>query len=334
MGSVLAVLPRPDGAWTVVRVLAWASLVPMVLVSLWIHFGLSRPSPTLVLTGFQMVLLAPAWPILVGAVIGRRWGMAAVAAFVAVSHLWFCVPAATAETAPGWVRDAPTFTMYSANVLYRSERVDEMAAKVMEVDTDVVVLNEMTDPLRAALEEAGVFERYDTEVYWRGRPFGEMLLTRLPVIDSGVSNLARMGVPWATVQVGDAQVRVHTVHIQAPKNRDDRHKWRANLDAVGREVEARDGLAMVFAGDFNSTVWHGPFRRLLDRGLTEAHGQLGQGLSRSWTSPVVPLRWLGPIMRLDHVLLSEGAWAVEVRDTDTPGSDHRGIISTLAVRPT
>ncbi|NLA35269.1 MAG: endonuclease/exonuclease/phosphatase family protein [Actinobacteria bacterium] len=326
-------MTRPESAGQWLKLMGVLALVPLVLLCIWIWFGLSRPSPVLVLEGYQMVLLVPAWAILAGALWGRHWLAALVALFVVVSHLWFCIPAATADAEPGWVADAPTFTMFSANVLYQNPDFDAVAAAVLEHDAEVVVINEMTDPAYDAMLAAGVFDRYDTEVYWRNDTFGEMLLARVPVKDTGIDNIGGMGVPWAVLNLDGTEAKVYAIHVHAPKKQADRHLWRRNLDAVGRTVEARGDTPSIFAGDFNSTLWHGPFRDLLARGLTDGHDQRGRGLSRTWRSPVVPLRWLGPIMGLDHVLVTDGAFVTEIANVRTPGSDHRGLLTTVAVRP-
>ena len=333
MRASLADIARPESAGQWVKVLGVGSLVPMVLLCVWIWLGLSRPSAVLVLEGFQMALLAPAWLVLAGALWGRQWLVAAVALFVAVSHLWFCLPAATPDGEPDWVSTAPTFTVYSANVLYDNPDFDAVAAEVLARDAEVVVINEMTDAAYDAMLAAGVFERYDTEVYWRNHTFGEMLLARIPVKDTGIDNLGGMGVPWAVLNLDGTEAKVYAVHVHAPKMRSDRHVWRRNLDAVGRALEARGATPTVFAGDFNSTLWHGPFRDLLARGLTDGHDQQGRGLTRTWRSPVVPLRWLGPIMGLDHVLVTDDAFVTGIDNVDMPGSDHRGVVATVAVRP-
>lgn len=324
-----------DGVTTpvILRVGALVVLAPLVVLTVWIWAGLSRPSPVLVLEGFQMYVLAPAWIVLVAALVTREWAIAALATIVAVSHLAFCLPAATADEVPTWVADAPTFSMFVANVRYDNPQKDDVARQVLAADADVVILNEMTPEQRAALQDAGVYDRYPTRMYTEGRPFGEMLLTRLTARDVFNANLGGSRVPTATVSVADASLRVYAVHVNAPKSSAQRHVWRRNLDGIGGSTEARGTMPEVYAGDFNSAPWHGPYRDLLDRGLTDAHDAMGQGLSRSWTPHLPVLDLLGPIMRLDHALFTPGVFPVSLDDVEVPGSDHRGFEITLAVEP-
>lgn len=312
------------------RAVAALALAPMLVVTLWIWRGWSRPSAILVLEGFQMYLLAPAWIILVVSIVSRQWALAVPAAVVAVSHLCFCVPAATADDVPEWVVDAPTISVFVANVRYDNERAAEMAEVVMAADADIVILNETTPALRDALRAAGTSDRYATRVHVEGRPFGESILTRLPATDAYVEVLGGQRVPAVTVTVGGRDVRVYSVHVNAPKSSAQRHIWRRNLDGIGVSAEAAT-MPSLYAGDFNSAPWHGPYRKLLARGLVDAHDALGQGLSRSWTPHLPVLSWLGPVMRLDHALFTPGLHPVALTDVEVPGSDHRGFRLEVAV---
>jgi hypothetical protein len=72
-----------------------------------------------------------------------------------------------------------------------------------------------------------------------------------------------------------------------------------------------------------------PFGRLLGSRLLDASESAGDELSFSW-----PVRRLLPfsVMRLDHALGSDGLAPVVVRNLSNPGSDHRALEATWAVR--
>ncbi|MFN8050185.1 MAG: endonuclease/exonuclease/phosphatase family protein [Acidimicrobiales bacterium] len=320
----------------ILRLAALAALIPLLVVSVWTWRGYSRPSAMLVLEGFQMVVLAPAWVILVVGLVVRDWWIVVPAALVVVSHLRFCLPAIVPDRTPGWVASAPTLTVFCANVRYDNPRKQEIADLVTSMDADVVVLNEMTPELRRVLDAAGVPARYPTVVDSPGDVFGEMLLTRLPASGPRIDVLGASRIPAATVRVGDGpeavKVHVHGVHVHAPKSAPKRHIWRRNLDGLGAMVEGTDD-PVLFVGDFNSAPWHGPFRRLLRRGLADAHDARGRGLTRSWTPTWPALAWLGPVMRIDHALYTPHAFPTAIRDVVVPGSDHRGFLVTFAVEP-
>lgn len=282
-----------------------------------------------------MWALAPAGPLAVVAAVMGWWWWAAPAAVVAAAHLRWCLAALRVDPVPDWVAVAPTFTLFAANVLYVNPEPEAMAAAVLAVDADVVVLNETTPALREQLAAAGSRDRYPWRLSTAGRPFDETLWSRLPTTDGRIEVLGGQWVPAVTVDVGGVAVRVFAVHAKAPKRSGERQVWKRQLAAFGDEAAAMAGGAVpgVWAGDFNAAPWHGPFRALLDRGLRSVHDAVGQGLSRSWTPRSAPWSWLGPLMRLDHVLVDDRVVPLSVVDVDVPGSDHRGVLVTLAVRP-
>jgi len=318
---------------TVAEVVGALVIAPLLGLTVWIWRGYSRPSAVLVFEGLQMWVLAPAWVVLIVATVGGVWWLVVPAGIVAAAHLAFSLPAAMRDPVPAWVADAPTFSVFVANVRYDNDRHDEVARVVTDAATDVVVLNETTVPQRDALRAAGTGDRYATRVHVPGRPFGETLMTRLPVTQEGVDVLGGQRFPVMTMLVAGRPVRVYSVHVNAPKSSKQRHSWRRHLDGLGSAAERGDEVPVLLAGDFNSAPWHGPFRKLLRRGLTDAHDAMGRGLTRSWTSKHRPLSWFGPLMRLDHALFTDGLFPVALREVDVPGSDHRGFVVDLAVRP-
>jgi endonuclease/exonuclease/phosphatase (EEP) superfamily protein YafD len=90
----------------------------------------------------------------------------------------------------------------------------------------------------------------------------------------------------------------------------------------------------VVAGDLNTTTFRPKIQELSDTGLTDAHESLGQGLSSSFKlSASGVLAAPGAVVRLDHVLLSDGVRAISADDLDSADSDHLPFVVTLAVRP-
>jgi hypothetical protein len=66
-----------------------------------------------------------------------------------------------------------------------------------------------------------------------------------------------------------------------------------------RQTIGETSGAQVVTGDLNATRDHGPFRHLLDAGLTDAADAQG---SRAWPGMTWPAdRAFPPVMRLDHV---------------------------------
>lgn len=307
----------------------------MLVVVASIILGISRPTPILALEGMVPVLVAPAYPILAMSLWRRRWVFATSSALLVVAHLVLCLPAATVDATPSWVAQAPTFSIYSANVRFDNDRYDAIAISVMRSNADVVVLNEVRPAHRAALERAGAMRRYTTEVHSDSPySFGDLIMTRLPATEPQLVGAGVMQIPEVTIAVGSAHVRVMAVHPRSPPTaRLEAKGWFADYASlrVAATYAASQG-PLVMAGDFNATLWHEPFRHLLDAGFTDAHDALGEGLTGSWA----PLEFHGvggSLLRLDHCLYSPGIAARSIRNGEIPGSDHRPFLATLAVRP-
>ena len=84
----------------------------------------------------------------------------------------------------------------------------------------------------------------------------------------------------------------------------------------------------VVTWDFNATRDRGPFRQLLDAGLTDAADAQGW---RAWPGTTWPAdRALPPVMRLDHVLVSAG-FGVQEANVEIPGTDHRAVVARLTM---
>ena len=106
--------------------------------------------------------------------------------------------------------------------------------------------------------------------------------------------------------------------------------WRRDLDRLpvtlsGIGEQAGAGCVIV-AGDVNSTTDMRPFRALLRNGYRDAAQQSGAGFKP--TFPANSL--LPPLIAIDHVL-TRNCTATSLRTLKVPGSDHRGLVVTIAI---
>jgi endonuclease/exonuclease/phosphatase (EEP) superfamily protein YafD len=107
--------------------------------------------------------------------------------------------------------------------------------------------------------------------------------------------------------------------------------WRGDIEhmqATMSDLAASAGPGCtIVAGDFNSTPDMREFRNLLRGGFQDASQQAGAGFNRTYpaNSQMNP-----PIIAIDHVLTYQ-CTATSAETTALPGSDHRGLISSVAV---
>jgi endonuclease/exonuclease/phosphatase (EEP) superfamily protein YafD len=97
----------------------------------------------------------------------------------------------------------------------------------------------------------------------------------------------------------------------------------ATLSEIGEQAGAG---CVIVAGDVNSTFDMRPFRALLRNGYRDAAEQSGAGFK-----PTFPGNSrLPPLIVIDHVL-TRNCTATSLRTLKVPGSDHRGLVVTIAI---
>ena len=119
------------------------------------------------------------------------------------------------------------------------------------------------------------------------------------------------------------------VHIAAPfpEPIEGWHQGMSAMAGVLRQLkDSSRGGAVIVAGDFNTTAHMDEFHELLASGYRDAVDQSGAG-----PGPTFPAnRRYPPFMAIDHVLTRD-ATALGVHSVKVTGSDHRGLLATVAV---
>ena len=262
------------------------------------------------------------------AAVRRRRSVVVAGAVVSFACGMLVVPTMTARSLPSWASGAHRLVVFSANVRYDNPQIGAALAAAKRSDADVIVLNEFVPAFDEELRTSGLLETYPTVVRDRVRD-GNVLLTRLPATSAGLVREAGIELPSATVRVGGTDVRVAAVHTQAPHSMRYVGPWRRQVAGVAQAVAGHDEVIAV--GDFNSTIWNVPFRRLLGWGFVDAHDAVGDGTDRTWgptTAAAAPA-----VLGIDHAMSRGDRIApLAVTDGAVPGSDHRSITVTYAVR--
>src|SRR5205814_10041627 len=104
-------------------------------------------------------------------------------------------------------------------------------------------------------------------------------------------------------------------------------RWQQELAAIRSTLVSSEGQQVV-AGDFNASRAPRPFRDLLAAGFLDCADAARR---RPWPGFTWPAgRWIPPVMRLDHVLVSRGSATVQAsRIIRVPGTDHRGVLAVI-----
>lgn len=286
---------------------------------------------TIAIVGIMPLLaIGPLFAGVLGAWWSRNNSLRVAAALTVVPFLYTTSPV-NAVVGCGAHQDAgvladDVFTIYTANVWFEfpGGQPDQIADAIVAEDPDIVFLQEVTGGFLSVLENDSRLDRYQhrtTDV--PGLPVEDLVWSKWPLENASFQDLANARLVQATVNSPAGPVIVTPVHLQAPINRGNVRYWTEQHRLLS---ELDRSTPRILAGDFNATRDHQPFRQLLDSGWTDAHEVRGCGFDATWPSDGrLPM----PVMRLDHVLVTDHFEVLDVRLGTPGGSDHLPVITTL-----
>jgi endonuclease/exonuclease/phosphatase (EEP) superfamily protein YafD len=219
----------------------------------------------------------------------------------------------------------------SAN-LYEGKADSDQLVRAAQAQADVIAFQELTPHEVDRLSRAGLDATFPYR--WldaRGAAGGVGMWSRFPIeaprrIDGYTFAFLTARIRMTGVSGGPTIV---VAHLPGPWPYP-MDAWRRDLDRspvtlseVGKQ--AGEGCVIV-AGDVNSTTDMRPFRALLHNGYRDAAEQSGAGFK-----PTFPANSrLPPLLAIDHVL-TRNCRATSLRTLNVPGSDHRGLVVTIAI---
>lgn len=209
----------------------------------------------------------------------------------------------------------------ASNLYLGQGDVKTVVELVRELDVDVLNLVELTPEAADELGRAGLFDLLPHRVFQpveAGR--GSGVAARHPLTELDLAGPALLRQPSARIELGAATVEVVAVHPVPPTSAP--ATWKAEMG--GLPAAPADGPIRILAGDFNGTLDHGTFRRLLRTGYRDAAAQRGAGLRHTW-----PTEGWWPRVTIDHVLVDRRAAITAYRVLDIPNSDHKAVFAEL-----
>lgn len=323
--AVVCLLPLiPSGQWWI-RLwdfprlqLTVALLVPLIMLG--VHGWLARPAKE-----------HAAWVVVILAVAG--WHLHHIVPFTSA----WPTEVPTAKVQPGG--DQMTLKVLTANVTFTNEHYDELLDMVQRADPDLLLLIEVDSSWAEGL--AQLDEHYDYRIgEQRDEGQGLMLWSRFPLLEEEVKHLVSDRRPsvFVTLDVPDiGPVRFVGAHPVPPglqervaddddiENRRDSRERDAELMLIARHVQEDPDNRWIVTGDFNDVGWSYTTRLFAD--LSDLKDpRRGRRLLSTYHADY-PL-WRYPI---DHLFVSDGFHLVDLDRVRVVGSDHFGIVTTLAV---
>jgi endonuclease/exonuclease/phosphatase (EEP) superfamily protein YafD len=310
----------PSSISRTLHALGWVALVPMLGLCATQWFGLDGRRTFVSLQALTPFVLFCSAPIALVACLGRRHSLALAALIPLTTLMMLSFPIVFHADPPAMAADSPQFSINAANLLYNNATPEAAAERIIATDADVLLLIEITPPLRNALVSRLADGDYPFRLVSReGGSESIQLWSRLPIISGGATAIGGRAAIDVVLDVDGTEVRVVGVHPYPPTF--NAPGWQGQLQAIGDAAGTSD-LPTVLIGDFNGSRWHPSFRQLLDRGWQDAHEVLGHGWSVSWP---MDEGWLPPqFVRIDHALFRNGLTPTGINDFEVPGSDHKG----------
>jgi endonuclease/exonuclease/phosphatase (EEP) superfamily protein YafD len=274
------------------------------------------------LLSFTPQVTAGAW---VSALLLRGAGPAAVAGVAGAALTAAVGPRAVPHRQPPAA--GPVLRVLTANLLAGRAEAEAVVELVGRKHADVLFVQELTDDAAARLQEAGLGDLLPHRVTQpvprgtRGSIYARYPLRGAPPAapSSAARCTARLDLPSGVfVQLAC----VHAAPPRPPWSPGATVRWRGQLSAL---PVPGDG-PRILAGDFNATLDHAQFRRLLRSGYADAASQVGHGLSATWG----PRSGRHPtLLAIDHVLIDRRCAVLTTSVHWLTGSDHRALYAEL-----
>ncbi len=287
--------------------------------------GLDWFTPLAQLISFTPYLVPGGLLVALMCAVARRWRIAVAAGLVVLVLTAVTAPRAIGDDSPGPAVGIPLRVM-TVNV-YHGGSAGPLMALVRAERPDVLSLQEVTAEALAELEAAGMAGLLP---YSAARPqpgvagtalYGHAPLTGLRTLDSRTRfDMARV----RTVHKG-VTLDLVAVHPSPPIPAGGATAaWHRELGWLPAP-DLGDEAVTVLAGDFNATLDHSGFRKLIGDGYVDAADAVGTGLTPTWQAG-----WAPPVV-IDHVLVERGVGVRAVRVHPVPGSDHRAVVADLTL---
>jgi endonuclease/exonuclease/phosphatase family metal-dependent hydrolase len=268
------------------------------------------------------------------------WWLALLLAVPAVPLLrWQLPPAGRAGPGTGLARHQPAepgpaalvVRVLTLNVMRGLADPAVIVAELARHEVDILAIQELTPGMAQRLADADLAELLPAcHLDPRVGSAGTGLWARWPLIPlpplPGLANAA----PRACTEPRPGwSLTLTAVHPTAPRRRQRARQWRRDLDLIRLGLADTDSY-QVLAGDFNASRDHWPFRHLLAAGFLDCADSARR---RPWPGFTWPAgRWVLPVMRLDHVLVSRpGASVRAVQLISVPGTDHHGVLAVVGL---
>jgi endonuclease/exonuclease/phosphatase (EEP) superfamily protein YafD len=278
---------------------------------------------TVPLLSFTPQAAAAAWA---SALLLRGKGPAAAAAVAGAALTAVVAPRVLPSRQPA--AGGPVLRVLTSNLLAGRAAPDQLVDLVARKNADVLCLQELTADAVDGLKRAGLDDLLPHRVVppTPPRSAGTAIYARHPLRGGPPAAIVTAARCAATLDLPSGQsVLVACIHPKPPKppwRREATARWRSQLAALPPPGDC----PQILAGDFNATLDHAQFRRLLRLGYVDAASQAGRGLDLTW-GPEPDRR--PALLAIDHVLADRRCSILATSAHRVSGSDHRAFYAEV-----
>ena len=222
----------------------------------------------------------------------------------------------------------PVLRVLTVNLLAGGAAGPELIELARRTDADVLFLQELSEEAQTRVKRLGLNDLLPNQIpQVEGYAHrGSAIYARHPLAEGLPIAATQVSQPSARLELpGGRSVQLVCVHPHPPAP-----PWHPYAAARWREELAvlppPGDPPVVMAGDFNATLDHAQFRRLLRLGYVDAASQVGNGLALTWGpeptgSPA--------LLTVDHVLVDRSCGVLATSVHRLPGSDHQALYAEL-----
>ena len=242
-------------------------------------------------------------------------------ALLTLLHASWLAPLFVADDRPATTR---AITLMSLNLYVGGADPAEVVAQAQQAD--VVILVEATPEGLQGLKPLGWDAMFPYSV---GDPkdivSDTSVYSKFPLSKGTLLGPTSFQQWQVAVQVPElGTIQLFAVHPCNPYCGDNR--WASEHAEVRRRIDPLLAGPVVVAGDFNAVDDHGPLQELRSDGLRSGADLAGAG----WLPTYPANRAFPPLLPIDHVLVSPQLTVTSIRSFSVTGSDHRGLMATIA----
>lgn len=218
----------------------------------------------------------------------------------------------------------PDITVAQVN-LYSNNRIStgQFPFEAFEA-VDVITIQELNEVNHSSLARTlQTTFPYFIEEPWDTCCYGIGLYSKWPILRYDIVRPFEVPIIIAEILCNDVQVTVISLHTMAPAFPNMTTERNEQLHLVSEMASKVNGPCIVL-GDFNLVPWDSEFSRFLENGkLTSV---------RDGFQATYPMDYGFSLIPIDHICFSDHFTATKSHTVVIPGSDHKGMVASLALR--